>query len=132
MNKFIKILIGLLSIPLIVLGVAAMFNPTMPMILEKFSVIPEAANSINGLNTIRSIVGGLLLGSGVLMLIGLFLKNSAWFMAVAVLMGIVIIGRIFGIFVDGFDPKIMPPLISEIVIGGVLILGTFKLKPEFK
>ena len=36
-------------------------------------------------------------------------------------MGIAIIGRVVGIVADGFDKAVVPPLVVEVVIGGVLV-----------
>ena len=131
MNKPIKVVVFLLSLPLLVLGTAAMFNPMMGLIVDKFSLIPDAANNINGLNSIRGMVGGALLTSATFSLMGLRSKNTTWFLANAALMGIVIFGRLIGLGVDGFDAAIMPALIGEIIIGIVMIVAHQKLStPE--
>jgi len=131
MSKAIKFIIILLCVPLLVLGLPSMFNPMMPQVLEKISLIPDANNTIKGLNTIRGIVGGLLLGSVAMMLIGLWKKNTTWYLANAVLMGIAVLGRIVGLVIDGFNSAFMPPLIIEIVIAVVMVLAHNKLKDEY-
>ncbi len=125
MNKAIKIVIALLCLPLLALGIATMFNPTG--MLDKFAVEPEG---IHGLNTIRADIGGLLLGTVFMMVMGLWRNNTTWFLAAAVLMGTVVFGRLVGLAIDGVDAAVVPPLVVELVIVGVMLLAHWRLAPE--
>lgn len=66
MNKAIRIFIGLLCLPLLALGLGAMFNPVG--MADRFGVAPQ---SIHALNTIRGDLGGLLLGTVLMIVMGL-------------------------------------------------------------
>ncbi len=71
MNKGIKIFIGLLSIPLFVLGLKTMFDPTS--MIEKWGMDPLG---LTGLNSLRSMFPGILVGSGLMMQMGIWKKNT--------------------------------------------------------
>ena len=64
--KILKILAGLLSLPLLGLGLKSMLLPES--MLGKMAI---EVNGSQGLNTVRGDVGGLLLGIGLLLAIGL-------------------------------------------------------------
>jgi len=123
MNNVIKILIVIPALLLLALGLKSMFLP-MEM-AEKFGVEPLGPN---GLNTIRGHLGGTLLTAAALMFIGLLSKNTTWFLATAVFMGLVAVGRAVGFAVDGIAPEAIPPLVIEIIIIGVMMAAHKKLK----
>ena len=118
MNNGIKVFIGLLCLPLLVLGAKAMFDPTG--MIDRLAVVPQ---SVHGLNTIRGDVGGLMVGSAILMIAGLLTKNTAFFLATAIIMITVLVGRFAGIAFDGFDAALVPVIVIELVITGVMILA---------
>ena len=124
MNKAIKILVALLSLPLLALGLSAMFNPTG--MFETFGLEPQG---ILGLNTIRADIGGLLLGSAIMMFMGLWRGNTTWFLGVAAMMSTVAFGRLVGFVADGVDTAAAPALVVELVIAGVMLLANRRLDP---
>jgi prolipoprotein diacylglyceryltransferase len=76
-----------------------------------------------GSNTIRGVIGGLLLGSGFMMIIGVLTKNSTWFIATILMMAVVIFGRIISIIADGWSNDFIVPLVAETVIIAVCFLA---------
>ena len=116
MSNAIKILVILLSAPLVVLGVGAMFNAVE--MAAQFGIQPQG---IPGLSTLRADIGGLLLGSAILMLLGVWRNNTTWLLAAAVMMGVVAFGRLVGFIFDGFDAALVTPLVVELVIVGVMV-----------
>jgi prolipoprotein diacylglyceryltransferase len=121
MKKGIKVLVLMVCVPLIILGVLAMFVPTSHS--ELFNLHPKG---VFGLNTIRGVIGGLLLGSAFMMIIGVLKNDSTWFLATIVMMAVVIFGRIISIFADGWSNDIIFPLVAETVIIVVLYLAHIK------
>ena len=85
---------------------------------------------IHGLNTIRADIGGLLLVNVIMMVIGLWRCNTTWFLAVAVIMSTVALGRLIGLAIDGVDAAVVPPLVVELVIAGVMLVAHRRLAPE--
>ena len=72
-------------------------------------------------------IGGFFLACVSMLALGLATHQSLWFLAVANLMGVVMIGRAVGIVTDGFDKAVIPPLLVESVIGSVLVATHFVL-----
>lgn len=123
MEKALKIIIGLFALMLLVIGLKTMVFP-MEMI-EKFGLDPIGTN---GLNTVRGLVGGLLLGSSLMIITGIRTGKTLWFLPAALLMITVAAGRFLGLVVDGFDRAVLPPLVVEIVIASLLILASRRNK----
>ena len=115
MDFALRIVIGLMSVLLSVLGLKAMFAPGS-MIVE-LGVEPSGPR---GLNTIRGDVGGVMVGSAIMMILGLALQDTAWFLAVAVLMAVVAIGRVAGLAMDGMSDAVKPTVV-ELVLIAVLV-----------
>lgn len=116
MQLTFQILAGLAGVMLLGLGTMSMFAPRK--MVGNFAIEPIGAA---GLSTIRSVIGGLFLASVALIVIALATGQTLGFVAVAILLGAVAIGRVVGIIGDGFDKAVVPPLIVEIVIIAILI-----------
>ena len=122
MNTIIKVTIGLLCLPLLLIGAKAMFNPTS--MIEQLNVEPQG---LLGLNTIRGDIGGYMIGIAFMMIAGLWTKNTGYFLATAIIMATVLIGRFTSIAMDGYDATMAPPIVIEMLIITVMILGHKRL-----
>ncbi|MEM7243634.1 MAG: DUF4345 family protein [Pseudomonadota bacterium] len=118
MELTLQILVGLAALMLSGLGVMSMFAPRR--MVGNFAIEP-IGNA--GLNTIRSLIGGLFLASVAMLVFGLATGQTLGFLAVALLLGVVAFGRVVGIVTDGFDKAVMPPLLVEIVMIAILIVA---------
>ncbi len=118
MDYALPILTGLVTVMLTGLGVMSMFVPRK--MLENFAVEPKGTA---GLNTIRSVIGGMFLASVALLLIGQITGRTDAYVAVAILMLVIAFGRIVGNLADGFAKSTVPPLVVEIVIATILLLA---------
>ncbi|UTW59950.1 DUF4345 family protein [Kordiimonas sp. SCSIO 12603] len=116
MENLPEIFIGIATLMLFGLGMTSMFAPKK--MLKNFAVEPVG---IMGLNTIRGVIGGLFLGSVSMLVLGYMQEQTMWYLAVAILLGAVAIGRLVGLVFDGFDKAAIPPLIVELVMVGVLV-----------
>jgi hypothetical protein len=58
---------------------------------------------------------------------GLATGNTTFFLAVATVMGVVVFGRVVGIVVDGFDKKVIFPLVAEMVMVTIFIVAQTQL-----
>jgi hypothetical protein len=125
MNKYLQGLVIVLCVPLLVLGAGAMFNPIG--MVEKLALIPQG---IHGLANFRGMLGGILLGSVILVGMGLKTKNTVWLLAVAVIMLTAAFGRLVGFIVDGVNAEVVPPFVIELIVAGVLILAHKKANPS--
>ncbi len=111
MDRALKIALVLVAVPLLIGGSAIMFSPHS--FVDKMGLAPSGPV---GLNSMRGAIGGMVLGSGVMLVLGLVRRNTVWFLAVAVIMGAATLGRGVGLVADGFDPGSLRPFIVELVI----------------
>jgi len=122
MDMTLQILVGVACAFLSGLGLMSMFAPKK--MLANFAVEPVGPA---GLSSIRSVFGGLFLACVALLVFGLVAGQAQTFVAVAIIMGAVALGRIVGILFDGIDKAVVPPLIVELVIAGILIAAFVRL-----
>ena len=122
MELTLQILVGLATVMLLGLGTMSMFAPRR--MVKNFAIEPMGTV---GLSTIRSVIGGLFIASVGMLTFGLVTGQTLGFVAVALLLGVVAFGWIVGIATDGFDKAVVPPLVVELVIIGVLITAHSQL-----
>jgi len=122
MENIAQILVAIVTLMLTGLGVVSMFAPKK--MLANFAVEPQGTK---GLNTIRSVMGGLFLGCVAILVNGLLTGQTLGFLAVVIILAAVAIGRVVGLLADGFDKEVIPPLVVELVIIGLLLLGFFSV-----
>ena len=124
MDVVLQGLVGLSCLFLTGLGARTMFVPK-----SMFGILAVEPEGPAGLNTIRGFLGGLFIGSSIVLATGLATGNTTFFLAVVMVMGIVIIGRLVGIAVDGFDKKVVFPLVVELVMVTIFITAHTQLGP---
>ena len=122
MELTLQILVGLATAMLLGLGTMSMFAPRR--MVKNFAIEPIGTA---GLSTIRSVIGGLFIASVAMLVYGLAAGQALGFVAVALLLGVVPLGRIVGIVTDGFDKAVVPPLVVELVIISVLLTAYVQL-----
>lgn len=120
MQLTLQILVVLTTLMLTILGVMSMFAPKK--MLANFALEP-VGNA--GMNTIRSVIGGLFLASVTLLISAQLTGQTLGYIAVAIMMLAVAAGRIVGLVLDGADKAVIPPLLLELVIAGVLITAHY-------
>ena len=125
METVLQGLVGLSCLFLVGLGARTMFAPKS--MVEILAVEPEGSA---GLNTIRGFLGGLFIGSSIVLATGLATGNTTFFLAVATVMGVVVVGRLVGIAVDGFDKKVVFPLVVEMVMVTIFVVAHARLGPD--
>ena len=122
MEILLKSLVGLSCLFLVGLGARTMFTPKL--MLDILDIEPKGQA---GFNTIRGFLGGLFIGSSIVLATGLFTGNTTFFMTVAMTMGVVVIGRWVGVALDGFHKKVAFPLVAEMVMVSIFIIAYIKL-----
>jgi prolipoprotein diacylglyceryltransferase len=120
-KRTINILVALCSIPLLLLGTKAMFFPAST--LEMFELKPMG---LFGFNTMRGAIGGMLIGGASMILIGLWTKNTTWFLSTILIVSIILAGRIMSVIFDGWTNTAIPALVIEVLIIGVMLLASKK------
>ncbi len=116
MENILQILVGLAGLMLLGLGTMSMFAPKR--MIKNFAIEPIG---VAGLSTIRAMIRGLFLASVALVISGLLTRETLAFVAAAIVLGAVAIGRVVGIVADGFDKTVLPPMLVELVIIAVLL-----------
>jgi Domain of unknown function (DUF4345) len=119
----IKGLVALFGATFVLAGVAAMLAPSM--LRAQFEVNTQSAV---GLGTLRGVLGGLMGGSGVMMLLGLVRRETAWLRATAVVIGAAATGRLLGIVFDGPTPGTLLPLLVEATVVMVMLAANHRLR----
>ena len=122
MENLLQGLVGLSCLFLAGLGARAMFAPKS--MIGILAVEPEGPA---GLNTIRGFLGGLFIGSSIVLATGLVTGQTTFFQAVAMIMGVVVFGRLVGIAVDGFNNKVVIPLVAEMAMVAIFIVARTQL-----
>ncbi len=125
MKIALKIVVGVISLLLLFLGLGAVIEPSVSA--TQFGLTP---NGIVGLSTLRSDIGGMFVTGGVLLALGLVRGQTLWFLAVALLMGFIALGRLVGFVVDGFDQRLLMPFIFELVFVVVLVVAHRQLSTD--
>ena len=118
MELVIRGLVGPIALMMLALGTIPMFAPRKAV--DKHFIEPVG---IAGLNTIRSMIGGTFLASFVMLVIGLATGQTIWYLAVAVFMGVVAVGRVISILIDGYQKALFVPLVAEVLIVVVLVVA---------
>ncbi len=120
MTFLTKFLVAIGMLPLLGLGLASMFVPSV-----MYDILGLKTQNIYGINTIRSDIGGMLISSAIMIAIGLWKKNAIWFRAVILVMTTLLFGRIISTIIDGFTADMMIAVIVEIY---VIITTYFTIK----
>ncbi|KDN26480.1 hypothetical protein VFDL14_11380 [Vibrio fortis] len=121
MDTVMNTLVGVIALMLTGLGMMSMFAPKK--MLANFSLEPIGKA---GMNTIRSVMGGLFLASVYIIATGLLNNDTDGYFFVAVVMLAVAAGRVVGLVLDGFDKAVVPPLVLELVIASILLFVHMK------
>lgn len=120
MSKALQIIIGILAALTLLQALWMAFDPQM----TQAAMGIEATNgNLLGLSSLRADVAGLFLGLGVMLALGLWQRNSTWFLAVALLMGTIAFGRLVGFVADGVTGMAVTNFVIEIVVIGLMWLA---------
>jgi hypothetical protein len=125
MNKAIKILLGLLCVPMLGTGLLTVFSP-MEMV-EHYGLDPDGSH---GLNTMRGVLGGMQVAMVIGMVIGLWRGNTTWFLAVALTGSTVAFCRLISFGFDGVAAADVLPFTAELVLTGLLLVAHRRLTPR--
>lgn len=126
MQIAIKVVVGLIALLLLVMAFNLMFDPADSAL--GFNVTPIG---IDGLGTLRADLGGMFLASAVLLVLGLVQQKAQWFYAVAILMGLIALGRLIGFVLDGGPSDVtLPAFIAELVFVAILTFAGLKLTAD--
>ena len=106
--RALTVLLGLLlALPF---GLRWVFSPEAMAAEQSITLFGPAA-----LSHMRGDTGGAFFAVGTLALLGVFRREPGYLEAVALIMVCIIAGRLYGVAVDGFDPKVGVAMAVELV-----------------
>ena len=114
-TRVIKVYLYLIAALFLTLGAMAFIAPSGEMFVMKFGVIPDPTHPAHGLTSLRGLFGGVIFSFGIMIILGYKTLNRTWFDAVTLSMGLLVVGRIITLLVDGFDPLSLPGFIGDVV-----------------
>lgn len=116
MKTTLKIVVGLITVFFLLLWLRWMAEPAV--MATQWAL---TATDIAGINNLRGDVGGLFLASAVFCALWLWRGNPAWLRAAAVLMCCVIVGRVAGLIVEGFNDASLVAAVLEAIFVSVFL-----------
>jgi ribosome-associated toxin RatA of RatAB toxin-antitoxin module len=122
MTSLLKGAVALLCLPFLVLGLGLVLSPSA--MEAQFGLHPDG---LVGWGTLRGNLGGLFLGTVSMLGLGLWRRNTTFFLAAASLLGMVALGRMVGFALDGVQMDSVAPLFIELVAVAVLLAATVNL-----
>lgn len=85
-----------------------------------------------GRANVRADMGGIFLAIGILALIASYKRSTAWLLATIIMPASALFGRFVSIGLDGYEPRVLEPIIVETVVIGLfgLAYAIWKKAPE--
>lgn len=118
MELALKVFVGLFALLFLYMGVGFVFDPAASAVSIGLTPLAE-----HGLNTLRGDIGGLFIGSTLLLTLGILQRKSEWLLAVAMLMGVIALGRLVGFAIDGNpNPATLVAFGFEVTIVALLVI----------
>ncbi len=119
MKHLAKTLSIILVILFVLLGLLFMFVPGATV--ELIQLTPESAGGWAG---IRSVFGGLFIGLALLLLRGV--TYDEWFpiRLAGIILAVTIIGRVVSLVADGFEPRLIGPIVVELVLVAICLFAS--------
>lgn len=108
-------LVGLFSLAM---GLMAFAQP-----VQLGEALGLGALSPLGLNSLRADLGAFFLASALAAVLALFAGRPQWMWGAAVLYGVAVIGRFLGVIVEGAPEGIVQPIVIELMLVGLSVLG---------
>ena len=116
MRLALKIVVALIALLFLLLWVRWMAEPAV--MAAQWAL---TATDIAGTNNLRGDIGGLFLSAAVFCGLWLWRGNAAWLRAAAVAMCCVIVGRVTGLVVDGFNQASLVSAVLEAIFVTVFL-----------
>ena len=113
----VKVLLGLFALLLLYLSYNWMILTAK--IAKEHDIQPTSST---GYNYLSGDIGGILLGSSIMMGLYLYQGGEQWIYPILILMGAVILGRVISLLMHGNSKQGIIGIVVELIIGG-LILG---------
>ena len=127
MQLTLKILAILLTLIFFALGLSAFIDPATALVGPAFAWSPDG---IAGLSAGRGILGGQYLALGLVAAYALAKSEYKLLYVPALSESMIVLGRLVSLGVDGFDQRMLVPLLVEITIAVGLFFAAKLLRPQ--
>ena len=127
MQLTLKILAILLTLIFFALGLSAFIDPATALVGPAFAWSPDG---IAGLSAGRGILGGQYLALGLVAAYALVKSEYKLLYVPALSESMIVLGRLVSLGVDGFDQRMLVPLLVEITIAVGLFFAAKLLRPQ--
>ena len=117
MRVVLTILVGVVGLLMLVLGVQWLTDPVATA--ARLGITLQGADA---LSTARGDIAGMFIGGALMALLGLLTRNSAWLLALALMLALIAAGRVVGFFMDGPAAPSVQAFFAELVMAAVLVL----------
>ena len=125
MQLFLKIAAGLVTAMFLFLGLSAALDPAGILAQGAFAWEPDG---IAGLSGARSVIAGHFLGLAVVAVYAFVTAQYKLFHVVAISELLIAAGRFLSLGLDGYDERIVAPLIIELLMAGIMFCSGYFLK----
>jgi len=119
----IRALVGIAGVLAMVVALGFWFTPDV--LAEKFGVAPQGGL---GYSTLRADFGALFVGVGAFAIAAAVRNNARLLTAPLLLIGIGFAGRVLTVALSGYEPSMLQPMVTEIVLITLFAAGR-KLLP---
>lgn len=120
-------LVGLVSLFFMGTGLALMLSPA-GMLVHMFIDPIETAS---GLSSVRALWGGTIVAVWASVLWGVIKNNAAFFIAGFLALTMTLLGRVFGLVIDGSFTELVANIIPTLVALAMMATGTRLMNPRF-
>lgn len=127
MQITLRILTILLILIFFALGISALINPVTALEGPAFAWSPDG---IAGLSAGRGVLGGHFLGLGLVAVYALVKSEHKLLYVLALSEFMIVTGRLVSLGIDGFDQRILLPLVIEIIMATGMFCAAMFLRPR--
>lgn len=127
MQLTLRILAILLTLIFFALGISALVNPATALEGPAFAWSPDG---IAGLSAGRGVLGGHFLSLGLVAVYALVKSEYKLLYVLALSELMIVAGRLLSLGVDGFDQRMLVPLVIEIIMAAGMFCAAKFLQPR--
>lgn len=122
MKTVLKISTGLVGLFILVNGLLFMFKPELVMTHSSVS-----ASNTFGMSTIRGLIGGSMLVTAILTLLGVIRAKYEWLVPASWLLLGWTVGRVVSLVVDGFDKSVLGGGVAISLVMALVLIAAHRI-----
>ena len=127
MQLTLKILAILLTLGFLALGLSALLSPESALVGPAFAWSPDG---VAGLSAGRGVLGGHFLSLGMVAVYALVKSEYKLLYVLALSELMIVVGRLLSLGIDGFDQRMLMPLVIEVIMAAGMFCAAKFLQPS--